>query len=315
MYVEMSKNLFGVVEAMAKIALSGASGMLGSALRKRWNARGVQVLHLVRKQDGLPEHVVWDPGATPAMRDPAPLEGCTAAIHLSGANLAARRWTEGYKRELVASRVESTRALAGLLAGLRQRPEAMIVASAVGFYGERGDEVLNESSAPGVGFLADMCREWEAAAEPARAAGIRIVHLRFGVALGRGQGALEKMLPAFRLGLGGRLGSGRQWISWISLEDVVAAIEFAVKTPTLAGPVNMTSPNPVRNAEFVRALGRQLNRPAILPAPAFALRLALGEMADEALLTSTRALPAKLLDAGFRFAHPTLDEALAVALR
>ena len=248
------------------------------------------------------------------MADAGPLEGCTAAIHLSGANLAARRWTAEYKRELIASRVDSTRALAELLAGLRQRPQTLVVASAVGIYGERGDEVMDESSAPGAGFLADMCRQWEDAARPAKDAGIRVVYARFGVTLGRGQGTLKKILPVFRAGLGGRLGSGQQWMSWVNLQDVVAAIEFVLETPSIVGPVNFTAPHPVRNAEFTQALGRQLHRPVALPAPAFVLRLALGEMADEALLTSTRAVPAKLLGAGFRFQCATLDEALAVAL-
>ena len=192
---------------------------------------------------------------------------------------------------------------------------ALVVASAVGIYGDRGDEVVNESSAPGGGFLADLCGQWEEAARPAKNAGIRVVHARFGVVLGRGPGALGKMLPVFRAGLGGRLGSGKQWMSWVSLEDVVAAIEFVLETPALVGPVNVTSPHPATNAEFTRALARQLHRPAMLPAPAFALRLALGEMADEALLASTRAVPAKLMGAGFEFARPTIEAALAAALR
>ncbi|MGB7549276.1 MAG: TIGR01777 family oxidoreductase, partial [Terracidiphilus sp.] len=209
---------------------------------------------------------------------------------------------------------DSTRALTTLLAGLRRPPRALLVASAVGIYGDRGNELLDESSAPGTGFLADLCRQWEAAAEPAVEAGIRVVHLRFGVVLGPGSGALAQMLPLFRLGLGGALGSGRQWMSWISLADAIAAILFALETPALAGPVNLTAPHPVTNAEFTRALARQLRRPAFLPAPAFALRLALGQMADEALLASTRAVPGRLMEAGFRFAHPTVSEALAAAL-
>jgi uncharacterized protein (TIGR01777 family) len=300
---------------MAKIVLSGASGTLGRALRERLNARLVPTLDLVRNSNPGPGQVAWNPAANPSMADASSLEGCSAAIHLSGANLAARRWTEAYKRELVASRVDSTRALAELLAGLRQRPKTLVVASAVGFYGDRGDEVLDESSAPGAGFLADMCRRWEDAAKPAKDAGIRVAYARFGVVLGRGPGALGTMLPVFQAGLGGRLGSGKQWMSWVSLEDVVAAMEFVLETPAMVGPVNLSAPHPVRNAEFTRALGRQLRRPVVLPAPAFALRLALGEMADEALLKSTRAVPAKLLEAGFQFKCSTLDEALAVALR
>jgi hypothetical protein len=212
------------------------------------------------------------------------------------------------------SRVESTRTLATTLANLRRPPKALLVASATGIYGSRGDEILDESSEPGGGFLADLCREWEAAARPAVEAGIRVVNLRFGVVLGPGPGALAKMLPLFRLGLGGRLGSGRQWMSWISLTDAVAAILFLMDTPALAGPVNLTAPYPVTNAEFTRALAHAIHRPDLLPAPAFALRLALGAMADEALLASARAVPSKLTNAGFSFTHSTLDVALAAAL-
>jgi uncharacterized protein (TIGR01777 family) len=245
--------------------------------------------------------------------DTEPLESLTAAIHLSGANVAAHRWTAAYKREIWRSRVESTRTLATALATLNDPPQALLVASATGFYGDRGDEFLDENYGPGSGFLADTCREWEAAAQPAVNAGIRVVHLRFGVVLGAG-GALAKMLPVFRLGLGGRLGSGRQWMSWISLDDVVAAILFALDTPALSGPLNLTAPNPVTNAEFTRALGRAVHRPAIFPAPAFALRLALGAMANEALLASARVVPSRLTSAGFQFAHPTINAALAAAL-
>jgi uncharacterized protein (TIGR01777 family) len=191
----------------------------------------------------------------------------------------------------------------------------LLVASATGIYGDRHDEFLDELSPPGKGFLADVCRQWEAAAEPAVLADIRVVHLRLGVVMSPGDGALAKMLPLFRLGLGGRLGSGRQWMGWISLQDAVAAILFAMDTPALSGPVNLTAPAPVTNADFTRALARAVHRPAILPAPAFALRLALGEMADEALLASARTIPARLSSAGFGFAHPTIDEALAAALR
>jgi uncharacterized protein (TIGR01777 family) len=228
--------------------------------------------------------------------------------------VAAHRWTAAYRKELTTSRVDSTRALAQTLAGLRTPLQTLVAASAVGIYGDRGEEVLNEDSAPGEGFLADVCRAWEEAARPAAEAGIRVVHTRFGVVLGRGPGALEKMLPVFRLGLGGKLGSGRQWMSWVSLEDTVAAILFALQTRSLAGPVNMVSPHAVTNAEFTATLARQLHRPAVLQVPAFALRLALGQMADEALLASARVMPAKLLATGFEFARLTLDEALAAAI-
>ncbi len=301
-------------EAPSKVVLSGASGMLGSSLRHALAARGIPVLQLVRGTQPVQDQILWDPSADPAIENTAPLEGCGAAIHLSGANVAAHRWTPAYRHEMTTSRVDSTRALARLLASLRTPPATLLVASAVGFYGDRGNQLLDETSLPGSGFLAELCQQWEAAAQPAVDAGIRVVHLRFGVVLGPGPGALARMLPIFRLGLGGRLGSGRQWMSWISIEDAMRAILFVLETPSLAGPVNLTAPNPVTNAEFARALAHALKRPALLPAPAFALRLALGRMADEALLASVRAVPMRLLVAGFRFAHPTVDRALAAAL-
>jgi uncharacterized protein (TIGR01777 family) len=201
-----------------------------------------------------------------------------------------------------------------VLAQLRQPPEAFLVASACGIYGDRKDEILDEQSSPGKGFLAEVCQEWEAAARTAEEAGIRVVHLRFGVVLTPRGGALGKMLPLFRLALGGRLGTGNQWMSWISLTDAVAATLFALDTTVLAGPLNLTAPEPVTNAQFTRALARAVHRPAILPAPAIALRLFLGEMANEALLASERVLPARLISAGFQFSHPTLDDALAALL-
>jgi uncharacterized protein (TIGR01777 family) len=242
-----------------------------------------------------------------------PLEGLEAAVHLGGVNLSERRWTPAYKREIETSRVESTRVLAKLLAGLKRPPKTLLVASAAGFYGDRGDEVLDEASGAGEGYLPEICEKWEAASEAAARVGIRVVHMRLGVVLGR-EGALKKMLPIFRLGLGGRLGSGRQWMSWIGLGDAVRAILFAMKTETLSGPVNLTAPQPVTNAEFTRALGRALHRPAMLAVPAVALRLMFGEMADEALLWSTRAVPGKLIKAGFRFEQGTVDEALAAVM-
>jgi hypothetical protein len=214
---------------------------------------------------------------------------------------------------MTASRVDSTRALAATLARLRQPPPVLLVASAVGLYGSRGEELLDETSAAGSGFLADVCRQWETAAQPAVDAGVRVVNLRFGVVLGPGSGALARMEPVFRLGLGGKLGSGRQWMSWISLDDALAAILFVLDRPSIEGPVNLTAPNPVTNADFTRTLARELHRPAILPVPAPALRLALGEMAGETLLSSARVYPSKLTAAGFRFAHPTITRALAAA--
>jgi uncharacterized protein len=294
--------------------LSGASGMLGAALNRALTAKGVSTLQLVRRVPTAEGQLQWNPGADRPIEKLAALDGAAAAIHLSGASVAAHRWTEAYRREMALSRVDSTHRLSKVLAGLHQPPKVFVVASATGIYGDRGDEVLDETSAPGTGFLADLCQQWEAAAEPAVQAGIRVVHLRFGVVLGPGQGALQKMLPPFRVGLGARLGSGQQWMSWVSLRDVVAAILFAVERQDLSGPLNVTAPNPVTNAEFTRVLGQQLRRPAFLTVPAFAMRIMFGQMADEALLASARAYPVRLQAAGFQFALPGIEGALRAAL-
>jgi uncharacterized protein (TIGR01777 family) len=295
--------------------LTGASGMLGSALREALAARRFPVLQLVRTAPALPNQLQWDPAATTAIPHSASLENLTAAIHLSGANVAAHRWTPEYKQKITESRVNSTRVLATTLASLRHPPKTLLIASAIGIYGNRGDELIDETSPLGTGFLADLCQQWEAAAQPAVNAGIRVLHLRFGVVLGLGPGsALARMLPIFRFGLGGQLGNGRQFMSWVSLPDALAAIFFLLESPSLAGPINFTSPNPVTNAQFTRALAAQLHRPAFLAVPAFALRLALGDIADEALLSGARAYPAKLAAAGFPFTHPSLVHALPAIL-
>jgi uncharacterized protein (TIGR01777 family) len=303
-------NSGNIDQGTGRFLLSGASGMLGSAVGAEFRTRRAQVIQLVRRAPAGAEELRWDPEAASPIRDTQALEGLDAAIHLSGSNLAAHRWTPEYRREMTASRINSTRALATTLAGLRHPPRALLAASAIGIYGNRGDEVLDENSAPGSGFLADVCQAWENATQPAAAAGIRVVHMRFGVVLAPGSGALAKMLPIFRFGLGGRLGSGKQWMSWIGVGDLVAAVLFVLDSTSVAGAVNFTSPQPVTNAGFTRALARQLHRPAVLPAPAFALRLALGTMADEALLSSARALPRKLLNAGFRFSQGSIEESL-----
>jgi uncharacterized protein (TIGR01777 family) len=288
--------------------------MLGSALRKALHGDGAEIVQLVRREPTLSSEMRWNPMANRGFgENTQQLEGLAGAIHLSGANVAAKRWTAEYRREISTSRVDSTRALATALAGLRQPPEVFLVASATGIYGDRGEEVLTEASGPGTGFLADLCCAWEEAARPAVEAGIRVVHMRFGVVLNGEAGALGKMAPLFRLGLGGRLGNGRQWMSWIGIEDAVAAMRFLLWTPGIVDAVNLTAPNPVTNAEFTRAIGRILHRPAVLPAPAFALRLALGQMADEALLASARVLPRRLMEAGFQFSRPNIDEALKSA--
>jgi len=297
------------------VILSGASGMLGTALNLALNTSKTPVVQLVRRGPSGERQLRWTPESDPAVKNSSPLEGATAAIHLSGASVAAHRWTDAYKRELATSRLDSTRRLAQVLASLRNPPRAFLVASAIGIYGDRADELLTESSAAGSGFLAQLCEQWEAASNPATQAGIRVVHLRFGVVLGSGKGALQQMLPPFRAGLGARLGSGRQWMSWVALADVVAAILFALDHEQLSGAVNVTSPNPVTNAEFTRALGRALHRPTFLTLAAFALRAMFGQMADEALLASARVQPAKLQAAGFQFSLPEIDGALRAALR
>ena len=296
-----------------RILLSGASGLLGTALRTSLLGSGAEILQLVRRPPAGPRELEWNPAAQHPVASSTALEGLTAAIHLSGANVAAQRWTPTYRREMWSSRVKTSSVLAEALAALPTPPPALLVASAVGIYGDRGDEVLDEASKPGAGFLAELCREWEEATEPAVRAGIRVVHLRFGIVLARG-GALAKMLPLFRLGLGGKLGSGRQWMSWIALDDAVFAVCFLL-TSDLDGPFNICAPNPVTNAEFTSKLGAALHRPALFMVPAFALRAAFSQMADEALLASARVQPTRLTHSGFTFAHPELRTALAAILK
>ncbi len=257
---------------------------------------------------------LWDPYSVTPVSDPRSLDGTTAAVHLSGANVAGRRWSSAYKREILESRVKPTHAIATLLAGLRPKPAVLVCASAIGIYGGRGDELLTEASLPGTGFLPEVCLAWENATRPATEAGIRVVHLRFGVVLSAAGGALAKMLPVFRAGLGGKLGSGRQWISWVALPDVVRAIDFALQTASLSGPVNVVAPNPVTNLEFTRALGRALHRPTLLQVPAFALRLAFGEMAKATILESARVMPDCLSASGFDFEYPELAAGLHALL-
>jgi uncharacterized protein len=294
-----------------KVLISGASGMIGSSLARVLDSQSIQTVKLIRPQGLLSQSSVrWDPFAAKPVSDLTELYDLDAAVHLSGANVAARRWSAAYQREIVTSRVESTRVLAKLLASLERKPKVFVCASAVGFYGDRGDELLSEDSPAGQGFLAETCQAWEAATGEAAKAGIRVVHVRFGVVLTPEGGALAKLLPIFRLGLGGRLGSGRQWMSWITRKDAVRAILLAVEDESLRGAVNVVAPKPATNAEFTRALAHVLRRPAMVAVPGFALRIAVGKMADEGLLASARAIPKRLLDSGFEFQDPELETAL-----
>lgn len=287
---------------------------MGSALTDAFRAQGDEVWRLVRPGRSLAaQEIRWDPSC--AQVDVAAMEGAYAVVHLSGANISERRWTPARKRHLRSSRVDSTRVLVDSLAKLRQPPQVFVCASAVGYYGNRGDEMLTESSEAGGDFLALLARDWEAEARRAQHAGIRTVMLRFGVILSSEGGALPQMIRPFRFGAGGPLGSGRQWLSWIALEDAVAIVRRVIGDSALRGPVNAVTPNPVRNADFARIVGRVLHRPAILPAPRFALRLALGEMADALLLSSQRAIPQKLLDSKYIFQFSDLETALRTMLQ
>jgi uncharacterized protein len=295
-----------------RIAVTGTTGFIGSALVPALRRRGHHVVRVLRDGSGpTSDTIAWDPAR--AVLDAASLAGLDAVVHLGGVSVD-ERWTGEYKRAIMTSRVDSTALLARALATLRPAPTVFIAASAVGIYGDRGDEILDERSPPGTGFLADVGRAWEAAASPARDAGIRTVHARFGVVLSRAGGALAKMLPIFELGAGGTIGHGSQWMSWIARDEVVRIIEYALETTAVSGPVNVTAPTPVTNAEFTKTLGHVLHRPTIATVPAFVLRLAYGELADAALLASQRVVPRVLEQLGFAFQYPTLDVALRRAI-
>jgi uncharacterized protein (TIGR01777 family) len=295
-----------------KILASGMSGTIGLELLPALAAQGHEVTRLKTGAAGGPGQIAWDP-LQPL--DSALVSGFDAVIHLAGENIFGR-WTAKRKAGIHDSRVLGTRHLAQALAGAAKKPGMLISASAIGFYGSRGDEVLTEESAGGTGFLAEVSREWEAATQPAVAAGIRVVNLRIGVVLSEKAGALSKMLASFRLGLGGRLGSGKQWMSWIAVQDAAGAITHLLNGCSFSGAFNLAAPNPVTNAEFTRILGRVLHRPAVATVPAFALRLILGrEMAEETVLSSGRVLPRRLLESGYRFKYPELEPALRAILR
>jgi len=293
-----------------RVLISGVSGLVGRAVAERLTARGDMVVPLVRRR-GM-AGVFWDPKTGDF--DRAGAEGADAVVHLAGENVAGGRWTQERRAEIRDSRVVGTRHLAQALRTLERRPAVMIAASAIGFYGNSGDIVQTEAGNPGRGFLAEVCRDWEAACEPAVASGVRVVNLRIGLVLAAHGGPLRQMLPAFRLGLGARVGDGRQWMSWITLRDLVRIAESVLDDRALHGPLNATAPQPVRNVEFTETLARVLRRPAWLAVPAFVLRTALGEMADEMLLVGTRVVPDRLVKGGFRFEHETLEPALRAVL-
>ena len=291
------------------VAVTGASGLIGTAVVRRLQAEGHQVLRLTRSRPSGPDQVQWDPMA--GRLDPNALAKADAVVHLAARNIGDRlRWTAATKRDLLQTRVEGTGLVAETMAGLAEGPRVLVCASGVGFYGDRGDEVLTEASSGGRGFLADVVRRWEEAADPARAAGLRVVHLRTGPVQTAAGAGLPKQALMFRLGIGGRLGSGRQWLSWISLDDIAGAYLHALTREDLDGPVNAVAPNPVTNAEFTATLARVLHRPAVLHIPAFGPRLVLGEAADELLFVSQRARPARLQATGYRFQFPELEPAL-----
>ncbi|MFW6718596.1 TIGR01777 family oxidoreductase [Streptomyces sp. MAR4 CNY-716] len=295
-----------------RIAVSGSSGLIGSALVGSLRTDRHDVLRLVRREASAPDEVRWDPEK--GYVDTARLDGCDAVVHLAGAGIADRRWTERYKRVLRDSRVLGTAAVADAVASLDRPPSVLVCGSAIGYYGDTGDRRVDETAPPGRGFLADLCQEWEAATTAAEEAGIRTVHARTGLVVSRKGGAWGRLFPIFRAGLGGRLGNGRQYWSFISLHDHIAALRHLVDTESLTGPVNLTGPEPLTNREVTAAMGRVLHRPTPFPVPAAALRVALGGFAED-VIGSQRVVPRKLLDSGFAFAFPGIEEALRAALR
>jgi uncharacterized protein (TIGR01777 family) len=292
-----------------RVAVSGSGGLIGAEVVASLEAAGDEIVRLVRRAPGPSENAVrWDPGS--GIVDASALEGLAAVVHLAGENIAAGRWNAARKAAIRESRVTGTRLLCDTLARLSTPPETLVCASAIGWYGDRGDEVLTEEIPPGTGFLADVCRDWEAAAAPAARKGIRVVALRIGMVLSPKGGALARMLPPFRAGFGGVLGNGRQYVSWVALDDLAGIVLHVLANRDLDGPVNAVSPHPVTNREFTGALGSVLSRPTPFPVPAFALRLAVGEMADALLLASARVVPRRLEETGYRFRFPELHAAL-----
>ncbi|MFF4208212.1 TIGR01777 family oxidoreductase [Streptomyces sp. NPDC001796] len=297
---------------LSRIAVAGASGLIGSALVRSLAEEGHEVVRLVRRGARGRDEVCWDPEGSYV--DTAGLAGCDAVVNLAGAGVGGHRWTDAYKKTLRDSRVLGTAALAEAVASLPEPPRVLVNASAIGYYGETGDRVVDEEAPPGDGFLSRMCVEWEEAADPAREAGVRTVFLRTGLVVAREGGAWGRLFPLFRAGLGGPMGDGRQYWSFISLYDEVAAIRHLLGTDGLSGPFNLTAPEPLTNREITAAMGRVLHRPTLFPVPAPALRLALGEMAGD-VLGSARVVPKRLLESGFSFTFPQIEDALRAALR
>lgn len=295
------------------IAITGSTGLIGEALRAALLADGHRVVRVVRRSAGGPDEISWDPAA--GRLDAGDLAGLDAVVHLAGEGIAEKRWTDAQKQRILTSRTEGTGLVARAMAEAgAEGPKVLLSGSAIGWYGDRGDEVLTEASAPGTGFLADVCRQWEAAADPARDAGVRVAHLRTGIVLDPDGGVLAKQLPLFRLGAGGRIGNGRQYMSWIAIEDEVGAIRHLLDHD-VEGPVNLTAPAPVTNRAFTEALGTVLHRPTVVPVPGFGPKLIFGgELVDELLLASQRVEPARLVEAGYTFAQPELGPALAALL-
>ncbi len=295
-----------------KVLITGATGLIGKALQEKLLAKGHELLLASRKPDGDDSTIQWS--VEDGFADLRKLEGVDAVIHLAGENVSGLRWTDEKKKAIRDSRVLGTKNVVDAISGLERKPEVFIAASAIGFYGERGDEELTETSGAGKGFLADVSKEWESESRRAEDAGIRTVLLRTGIVLSKDGGALATMLTPFKLGVGGVVGSGKQWMSWISLEDEVDIIVFALENEKVRGAINAVSPNPVTNEEFTKTLGEVLYRPTFLPLPEFAVSMIFGEMGDALLLASTKVVPKRLLDAGFEFKYPELKTAIEKAV-
>ena len=296
-----------------KILITGASGLIGKALQNSFAEKGHDLLLAGRSEPRAANQIQWT--IESGFADPRRLEGIDAFIHLAGENISALRWTDEKKRAIRDSRVVGTRSVVDAIGNLKQKPKVFIAGSATGYYGDRGDEVMTENDGPGDTFLSEVCKAWEAESRRAEDLGVRSVLLRTGIVLSKDGGALAEMLTPFKLGVGGVVGSGRQWMSWISLEDVVGAINFALENDELSGPINIVAPNPVTNKEFTRTLGEVIHRPTILPLPQFAVKLAFGEMGDALLLDSTRVAPERLTNSGFKFKFEKLKLAVQNALK